>query len=133
MVRLPAASGELDLGFRVTAREREAIRNGMQIYAAAPRVVKLSWDDWRAIAVACAVGSERIKATTGGETRTPAYTRPMSAFLKATGFSALNKDDLAAAVRMLREWDEIDAWRATRSPQLNNPREVEKAYHQREA
>ena len=52
----PAARGELDLGFRVTKRELEAIRAGMKIHAGA-RMPKLTWDDWRQIAIACAIGA----------------------------------------------------------------------------
>ena len=123
---------ELDLGFRVTQREREVIRTGMKVYAAAPRVPRLTFEDWKAIAQAAAVGSERITKKTGGEKRTPAYTRAMKAFLEATGFRHLNKDDIAAAMRMLPRWDEIAAWRDTlpqaRRDKLNNPRQVADAY-----
>jgi len=132
--RLPAAQGELDLGFRVTAREMEAIRTGMKIHAAA-RAPKLTWEGWRAIAVACSIASERIKSKTGGKVRTPDYTKPMSAFFAATGFEHLNKDDLACATRMLPVWDTIDRWRATlsqaRRDKLNNPRQVAEAYAER--
>jgi len=62
----------------------------------------------------------------------------MTDFLRGTGFIFLNKDDRAAAVRLLPRWDEIDDWRSslprTRQQALNNPREVWAAYveHRRE-
>ena len=128
--KLPAANGQLDLGFRVTQRELEAIRTGMKVHTAA-RAPKLTWDGWKCIAIACAIASDHIKATTGGRTRTPDYTRPMSGFLRATGFNFLNPDDLACAVRLLPLWEKIDRWRETLSAQQrekqNNPRQVEEA------
>ena len=126
---------KLDLGFRVTAREREAIRAGMKTYAAATKIPKLTWDEWRLIAVACAIASDHFKQSTGGQTRTPDYTKPMSEFLRVTGFDALNKDDIAAAMRCLPAWDAIDLWRATLPPvrrvKLNNPRQVLAGYQAR--
>ena len=56
----------------------------------------------------------------------------MSKFLRYTGFAFLNKDDRAAAVRLLPHWDEIDAWRSSlplsRQLVLNNPRDTWAAY-----
>ena len=56
----------------------------------------------------------------------------MHDFLKRTGFCFLNKDDRAAAVRLLPYWDEIDEWRYSlsdsRQHALNNPREVEREH-----
>ena len=93
---------------------------------------KLTWRGWHQIAAACAVGAEHVKQATAGNTRTPTYIRAMHQFLKATGFSVLNKSDRASALRMLPHWAEIDAWRSTlpkpRQQALNNPREVERAY-----
>ena len=82
--------------------------------------------------LACAIGAEHLKQAAGGRTDTPTYIRAMSAFLKRTGFNVVNKDDRAAAVRLLPHWDQIDAWRSglsnSRQQALNNPREVERAY-----
>src|SRR5262249_37397914 len=93
---------------------------------------------WRHIAVACAIGNEHARKASGGRLDTPDYRRVMTDFLRGTGFTFLNKDDRAAAVRMLPRWDEIDAWRSTlsrsRQQALNNPREVWDAFleHRRE-
>jgi hypothetical protein len=89
----------------------------------------------RVFAVAC---SEHAKKASDGRLDSPLYRRVMTDFLKGTGFTFLNKDDRACAVRVLPRWDEIDAWRTTlprgRQQALNNPREVEAAYveHRRE-
>jgi hypothetical protein len=52
----------------------------------------------------------------------------MTDFLRNTGFTFLNKDDRAMAVRLLPRWDEIDAWRGSlphhQQQRLNNPRET---------
>jgi hypothetical protein len=37
----------------------------------------------------------------------------MTEFLLGTGFIFLNKDDRAAAVRLLPRWEEIDDWRSS--------------------
>ena len=128
---LPDAQSELDLGFRLSEQDKLAIRTGMQIHAAS-RAPKLTWSGWHLIATAVAVGAEYCKKAAHGYTDTPDYTRAMSTFLKRTGFTFLNKDDRACAVRMLPRWSEIDEWRSTlsrsRQAALNNPREVEEAF-----
>jgi hypothetical protein len=107
----------------------------MKTYAAATKIPKLTFAEWRAIATACAIASEHIAKNTGGEKRTPAYTRPMSEFLRVTGFDALNPDDLACMMRLLSDSEKIDAWRATLPParreRLNNPRQIAAAYGER--
>ena len=124
---------KLDLGFHVTAREMAAIKAGMQTYAAATRTPKLTFSEWRVIAEACAIASAHLAKNTDGEKRTPAYTKPMSGFLAATGLAALNGDDLACAMRMLPDWGTIAAWRDTLPPsrRANNPRQVLAAYEAR--
>jgi hypothetical protein len=68
----------------------------------------------------------------GGRLDTPDYRRVMGEFLRGTGFQFLNKDDRAAAVRLLPRWEEINAWRSSlphnRQQALNNPREVWAAF-----
>jgi len=131
----PVLPAVLKLGLRLNRRELTTIRNGMAVHAASLQP-KLTWRGWYQIAAACAVGAEHLKQATGGNTRTPDYIRAMHQFLKATGFSVLNKSDRASALRMLSHWAEIDAWRSTlpkeRQQALNNPREVERAYKTRE-
>ena len=118
-------------GLRLSRQELATIRKGMAVHAASLRP-KLTWRGWRHIALACAIGAEHLKKTAGGRTDTPTYIRAMHQFLQGTGFAFLNKDDRAAAVRMLPHWDRIDAWRSSlpnsRQQALNNPREVERAY-----
>ena len=118
-------------GLRLSRSELTVIRRGMAVHAASLGP-KLTWRGWRHIALACAIGTEHLKQAAGGRTDTPTYIRAMSNFLKGTGFAFLNKDDRAAAVRLLACWDEIDAWRSSlpdsRQKALNNPREVERAY-----
>ena len=129
--KLPDAESVIKMGFRLTAQETTTIRMAMAIHTASKQP-KLTWTGWRHIAVAVAIGAEHVKKAAGGRTDTPLYIRAMSEFLKKTGFQFLNKDDRAAAVRMLPRWDEIDDWRSSlsRSQQqkLNNPREVWQAY-----
>ena len=128
---LPDAESVLKLGLRLNEQELTLIRMAMAIHSAS-RQPKLTWNGWRHIAVACAIGSAHIKKQSGGRTDTPTYIRAMSDFLKGTGFQFLNKDDRAAAVRLLARGDEIDDWRSSLSPSrqqaLNNPREVEREY-----
>jgi hypothetical protein len=103
----------------------------LAVHAASLRP-KLTWRGWRHIALACAIGADHLKQAAGGRTKTRTYIRAMHEFLKRTGFGFLNKDDRAAAVRMLPHWDQIDAWRgrlsSARRDKLNNPREVWAAY-----
>ena len=128
---LPDAESVLKLGLRLNEQELTLIRMAMAIHSAS-RQPKLTWNGWRHIAVACAIGSGHLKKQSRGRTDTPTYIRAMSDFLKGTGFQFLNKDDRAAAVRLLARWDEIDNWRSSLSPSrqqaLNNPREVEREY-----
>jgi hypothetical protein len=130
---LPDAESVLKLGLRLSEQELTIIRMGMAIHSAS-RQPKLTWSGWHHIAVACAIGAEHLKKAARGRTDTPTYIRAMSGFLKGTGFQFLNKDDRACAVRLLSRWDEIDAWRSSlsnaRQQALNNPREVEREYHE---
>jgi hypothetical protein len=124
---------ELDL----TEEEFGIIRMAMAIHAASKQP-KLTWAGWHHIAVALAIGSDQARKESGGRIDTPDYRSVMSAFLKSTGFQFLNKDDRAAAVRVLPQWGEIDAWRSSlpqqRRQALNNPRETYAAFleHRRE-
>ena len=99
---------------------------------------KLTWTGWRHIAVALAIGSDHAQKESDGRLDTPDYRSVMGEFLRNTGFIFLNKDDRAAAVRLLPHWDEIEAWRSglprSRQQALNNPRETWAAYleHRRE-
>jgi hypothetical protein len=121
----------------LTEQETKTIQMAMAIHTASKQP-KLTWTGWRHIAVACAIGTEHAKEASGGRLDTPNYRRVMSDFLKGTGFIFLNKDDRAAAVRLLPRWDEINDWRSSlprsRQQALNNPREVWDAYveHRRE-
>jgi hypothetical protein len=134
---LPNAESVLKLGLKLTTDETTVIRMAMAIHTASKQP-KLTWTGWRHIAVACAIGSEHARKAADGRDDTPVYRATMTPFLRGTGFIFLNKDDRAAAVRMLSRWDEIDAWRSSlprhRQQALNNPREVWAAYveHRRE-
>jgi hypothetical protein len=128
---LPDAASVLKMGLHLTEQELTIIRMAVAIHTASKQP-KLTWTGWRHIAVALAIGSEHARKTSGGRTDTPLYIRGMSKFLRNTGFTFLNKDDRAAAVRLLPHWDEIDAWRSSlphsRQQALNNPRETWVAY-----
>ena len=128
---LPDARSARAFGLPLSRQQVAAIRRGMAIHEASLQP-KLTWNGWRHIALACAIGAEHLKQAAGGRTDTPIYIRAMHQFLQGTGFAFLNKDDRTAAVRMLPCWDEIDAWRSSlpnsRQQALNNPREVERAY-----
>jgi hypothetical protein len=134
---LPDAASLLKMGLRLTEQELTVIRMGMAIHSAAKQP-KLTWTGWRHIAVALAIGSDHAQKASAGRLDTPDYRRVMGEFLRNTGFVFLNKDDRAAAVRLLSHWDEIDAWRSglppSRQQALNNPRETWAAYleHRRE-
>jgi hypothetical protein len=134
---LPDAEAVLSMGLRLSEQETMTIRMAMAIHTASKQP-KLTWTGWRHIAVACAIGAEHAKKAAYGRSDSPLYRRVMTEFLRGTGFIFLNKDDRAAAVRMLPRWDEIDAWRTTldrrRQQVLNNPREVWDAFveHRRE-
>jgi hypothetical protein len=131
-LQLPKTAAELAL--RLSRRELTLVERGMAVHAAA-RKPQLTWAGWHDIAVACAIGADHIKQLTDGRTKTPSYITRMHAFLAATGFIHLSKDDRACAVRLLPYWDEIDAWRSSlpksRQQALNNPREVVRAYRAR--
>jgi hypothetical protein len=128
---LPDAASVLEMGFRLTEQETNVIRMGMAIHTAAKQP-KLTWTGWRHIAVALAIGSDHAQKASDGRLDTPDYRRVMGEFLRNTGFIFLNKDDRAAAVRLLSHWEEIDAWRSSlprsRQQALNNPRETWAAY-----
>jgi hypothetical protein len=128
---LPDAASVIEMGFRLTEQELTVIRMGMAIHSTA-RQPKLTWTGWRHIAVALAIGSDHAQKASGGRLDTPDYRRVMGDFLRKTGFVFINKDDRAAAVRLLSRWDEIDAWRSSlpknRQQSLNNPRETWAAY-----
>jgi hypothetical protein len=128
---LPDAASVLKMGLSLTEQELTVIRMGMAIHSAAKQP-KLTWTGWRHIAVALAIGSDHAQKASGGRLDTPDYRRVMSEFLRKTGFNFLNKDDRAAAVRLLSHWEEIDAWRSSlprsRQQALNNPRETWAAY-----
>lgn len=130
---LPDAASVLKMGLPLTEQETGLIRMAMAIHTASKQP-KLTWRGWYSIALACAIGAEHVKKKSGGRTDTPTYIRAMSDFFKSTGFTFLNKDDRACAMRMLPRWDEIDAWRSSLSPErqraLNNPREVEREYNE---
>jgi hypothetical protein len=134
---LPDAESVLKLGLKLTEQETTVIRTAMCIHTVS-RQPKLTWTGWRHIAVACAIGAEHARKAAGGRDDSPLYRNVMTPFLRGTGFIFLNKDDRAAAVRMLPRWDEIDEWRTSlprdRQQALNNPREVWAAYvdHRRE-
>jgi len=93
---------------------------------------RLTWNGWKHIAVALAIGSNHAQRTAQGRKDTPYYRRVMTNFLRATGLVFLNKDDRAQAIRLLPYWTDIDAWRSSlplgRQQALNNPREVWTAY-----
>src|SRR4051812_34548590 len=126
-----AESTALALGFPLSADQLTVIRMAMAIHTASKQP-KLTWRGWKHIAAACEIGGANARKAAKGRDDTPDYRRVMTEFLRKTGFIFLNKDDRAAAVRMLPHWDEIDDWRESLSPQrqhaLNNPREVQRAY-----
>jgi hypothetical protein len=130
---LPDAASVIEMGFALSADEITVVRMAMALHTASKQP-KLTWKGWRHIAVAVAIGSEHAKKASKGQTDTPLYIRSMSEFLRKTGLTFLNKDDRAAAVRMLPHWEEIDAWRSSLSPSqqqnLNNPREVWREYNE---
>jgi hypothetical protein len=134
---LPDAEAVLKMGLRLSEEEIRTIKAAMTLHTQSKQP-KLTWIGWRQIALACAIGAEHAKKESDGRLDTPLYRRVMSDFLKGTGFIFLNKDDRAAAVRLLPRWDEIDEWRSSlprnRQQALNNPREVWAAYveHRRE-
>jgi hypothetical protein len=124
---LPDAQSVRDMGFDLTDDELMTVRTAMAIHASS-RQPKLTWTGWRQIALALYIGSRHAKKASGGKTATPLYIRKYSDFLNKSGLVFINHNDRAAALRLLPYWDEIDAWRATLTPQqrrrLNNPREV---------
>jgi hypothetical protein len=128
---LPDAASLVEMGLRLTEQEFTIVRMAMAIHTASKQP-KLTWTGWRHIAVALAIGADHARKASGGRTDTPLYIRTMSEFLRKTGFTFLNKDDRAAAVRLLPRWDDIDAWRSSlphsRQQALNNPRETWAAY-----
>jgi len=121
----------LRTGLRLSEEETMTVRTAMAVHTQSKQP-KLLWIGWKQIALACAIGAEHAKKESGGRLDTPLYRRVMTDFLRGTGFIFLNKDDRAAAVRLLPRWDEIDDWRSslprTRQQALNNPREVWAAY-----
>jgi hypothetical protein len=69
------------------------------------------------------IGTDHATKAAGGRNDTPDYRAVMGEFLRKTGFQFINKDDRAAAVRLLSRWDEIDDWRPglTSGPQGRPP------------
>jgi hypothetical protein len=134
---LPGAESLLDLELDLTEEELKAIRVAMMIHTTSKQP-KLTWIGWKHIAVALSIGSDKAQEESDGRMDTPDYRRVMGEFLRRTGFIFLNKDDRAAAVRILPRWGEIDAWRSSlpnsRQKALNNPRETYAAWldHRRE-
>jgi hypothetical protein len=132
---LPDLDSPLDLEFELTRQETECIRIGMAIHSAS-RKPALTWAGWKHIAVALSIGAEQALRAADGRNDTPDYRRVMTDFLRRTGFTFLNKDDRAAAVRLLPLWEEIDAWRSTlphgQQRRLNNPREVAREFEERD-
>jgi hypothetical protein len=132
---LPDLDAPLDVGFEMTQNQIEAVKIGMAIHSAS-RKPALLWPGWKHVAVAISIGVERALKTSKGRKDTPEYRKVMTPFLRKTGFIFLNKNDTACVVRMLPEWDDIDAWRASlplsQQRGLNNPREVWDAYDKRE-
>jgi hypothetical protein len=128
---LPDAQSVRDMGLKLSEQETTVIRMAMAIHTAAKQP-KLTWTGWRHIATALAIGSEHAKRASDGRMDSPLYRRVMTEFLRKTGFAFINKDDRAAAVRLLPRWDEIDAWRSSlplpKQAALNNPRETWAAY-----
>jgi hypothetical protein len=128
---LPDAASVREMGFELTEQELTVIRMAMAIHTTSKQP-KLTWSGWRHIAVALAIGSDHAQKESDGRLDTPDYRRGMGEFLRNTGFIFLNKDDRAAAVRLLSRWDEIDAWRSSlphhRQQSLNNPRETWAAF-----
>jgi hypothetical protein len=132
--KLPDLDAPLDVGFEMTQNETEAVRMGMWVHSASRKPVLL-WPGWHHVAVAVSIGAEKALKAAGGNNSSPLYRRVMTEFLRRTGFIFLNKNDRAAAVRMLPQWDEIGTFRSSLSPgqqrNLNNPREVEAAFKDR--
>jgi hypothetical protein len=134
---LPDAESVIKMGLKLSEQETTVVRMAMAIHSAS-RQPKLTWSGWRHLAVALSIGSDHAKKASGGAMDSPLYRRVMTEFLRNTGFAFINKDDRAAAVRLLAHWDEIDAWRSSlshsRQQALNNPREVHAAWleHRRE-
>jgi Xaa-Pro aminopeptidase len=130
---LPDAAAVLKMGLDLTMEETTEIRMAMAIHTASKQP-KLTWNGWRHIAVAVNIGAKHARKEARGCNDTPDYRRVMTDFLKGTGFTFLNKDDRAAAVRMLPHWHDIDAWRSSlsqsRQQVLNNPRKVEREYNE---
>jgi hypothetical protein len=128
---LPDAESVLKMGLTLTEDELSVIRMAMAIHTASKQP-KLTWTGWRHIATALDIGSKHARKAAKGRLDTPDYRRVMTDFLRSTGFTFLNKDDRAAAVRLLERWDEIDAWRGSlphhQQQRLNNPRETWAAY-----
>jgi hypothetical protein len=129
---LPDAAAVIDIGLDLSEDEITMVQLAMSLHSASKQP-KLTWTGWKHVAVAVAIGSEHAKKKAKARDLADyQYRQLMAKFLRRTGFIFLNKNDRAAAVRMLPYWDRIDAWRTGLSPSrkaaLNNPREVWRVY-----
>jgi hypothetical protein len=130
---LPDAEAVLEMDLSLTPEEISVIRMAMAIHSASKKP-QLMWSGWKHIAVALAIGAERVKRKAGTtNTDDYRYRQLMGQFLRKSGFIFINKADRSLVVRMLNIWDELETWRtslsASRRAALNNPKDIWYAYH----
>jgi hypothetical protein len=131
---LPDAAALADCGLPLTREEFDYVRAAMGMMAVA-RQPKLIWNGWKMIGVALALG-ERYAVKAAGNSSGPAYNRFIGPFLRASGFTFLNAGVRWAARQCAVNFEAIDQWRETLSPEersrLNNPIDVWKAFSARD-
>ena len=130
---LPDAEAVLEMDLSLTPEEITVIRMAMAINSAS-RKPQLLWSGWKHIAVALAIGADRVKRKAGtSNTDDYKYRQLMGQFLRKSGLIFINKADRSLIVRMLNIWDELEAWRSnlsdSRRAALNNPKDIWYAYH----
>lgn len=131
---LPDAAALAECGLPLTKEDFDYVRAAMGMMAVA-RQPKLIWNGWKLVGGALAL-ADRYAVKLAGNSTGPAYNRFIGPFLRASGFTFLNAGVRWAARQCAVNFEAIDAWRETLSPEersrLNNPIDVWKAFSARD-
>lgn len=132
--RLPDAMTLHQSGLPFSKSEFDLVRAAMAVHASS-RQPKLTWQGWKLIGTALEIAEAHVKRAADGQTTGRAYNQMIGEFLRASGFTWINKGVRWALRQCMAQVETIDEWRAELSDRerehLHNPVDVLDQFNRR--
>jgi hypothetical protein len=99
-----------------TNGDRYAVVLGVEAWKRLKENGRKCWNDWKLIGAALLVGSEEAVAKTGSQPGKKKYNEYFGNWCQTRGFGEIDKDDRSKLLRIMRDLEEIEAWRKSLKP-----------------